>query len=416
MALLPPWPETPPLQAPAPAGPTPNIGNPAQGPHASPVQAQDGDIFALLANGIALNGAKAAPDERKGIEQLDRLRSLSATHKLEEMKMRATSEVLVLGGMVALGQMVAIHAPPNAGKTLIIMYLIRKSIESALLNGQDVFYLNYDDNYQGFIDKTEIAREFGFNMIGPNEISVDEVKKSLNGLADNHAARGTVFVFDTLKKFIDVMDKKAQAAFYETLRKFVMAGGTVVTLGHVNKNRTEDGKLVQAGTQDVQDDFDAQYLADFQTDNKTTVVCFTSTKNRGTGVDNAYYTFGSVKDMPVEDDQGFPVNRYKALMRTVKEVSDETGGVQKDFLGRQASLTKNASLIAAIQEQIRAGNVQQSKIINVVNLKYGHGKRRIREVLVLHTWTSTDDYRPEYGYCWQVQPGPNNSQNYVLIA
>ena len=46
---------------------------------------------------------------------------------------------------------------------------------------------------------------------------------------------GYVFIFDTLKKFVDVINKKNAKDFLKLMRKLSTKGATVCLLGHTNK-------------------------------------------------------------------------------------------------------------------------------------------------------------------------------------
>ncbi len=131
---------------------------------------------------LGAGGQKASPDPEKGASLLSKLRKKSATNELEELKMKAETEVLVFGEIGSLGQFISLHAHPNKGKTLITLYWVLQAIEKGIVKGENVFFLNFDDNANGFIDKTEIANELGFNMLGPNQTSVDEMSEILAGL------------------------------------------------------------------------------------------------------------------------------------------------------------------------------------------------------------------------------------------
>ncbi len=357
----------------------------------------------------------SAPDSKKGADLLSKLRNKSATNNLEELKMKAETEVLVFGEIGSLGQFISLHAFPNKGKTLITLYWVLQAIEKGIVEGENIFFLNFDDNANGFIDKTEIANELGFNMLGPNQTSVEELSEILAGLCDNNVASGTVFICDTLKKFVNVMNKEKQSEFYKLLRRYVMSGGTVLTLGHCNKNPDENGKPVVAGTQDISDDVDALYVIDVVEGANSTVVEIEKRKNRGMGVEVAYYTFGNVHGLESEDAAGKHINRYRALLNTVMPLANSTASVSKGMMDRQLSMQKYQHVIEAIRVAISAGMGQQMQIVEAVNTAHGYGKNLIRKVLSVHTWTSTDNYVAGAGFLWFCVKGPkNNSKNYTL--
>ena len=69
-----------------------------------------------------------------------------------------------------------------------------------------------------------------------------------------------VFILDTLKKFIDMLDKKSVKPFFCLLRQLTALGATIILLGHANKHRDNNGNLVFEGVGDVLSDTDAMLI------------------------------------------------------------------------------------------------------------------------------------------------------------
>jgi hypothetical protein len=72
-------------------------------------------------------------------------------------------------------------------------------------------------------------------------------------LIESGAARETVFVLDTVKKFTDPMDKKASSNFMRGCRTFTQAGGTSILLAHNNKQTPNNPTPTPGGTSDLDD-------------------------------------------------------------------------------------------------------------------------------------------------------------------
>ena len=66
-------------------------------------------------------------------------------------------------------------------------------------------------------------------------------------------------------------------------RRFTQKGGSIIVLGHTNKNKSENGRLFVAGTSDVVDGFDCAYITNIlDTDHpETRTVQFENIKQRG---------------------------------------------------------------------------------------------------------------------------------------
>ncbi|WP_298831103.1 AAA family ATPase [uncultured Piscinibacter sp.] len=65
-----------------------------------------------------------------------------------------------------------------------------------------------------------------------------------------------VLIFDTLKKFADLMSKAGTREFLRLMRSLTQRGATVILLGHTNKHKGPDGKLMFEGVGDVRNDVD----------------------------------------------------------------------------------------------------------------------------------------------------------------
>jgi hypothetical protein len=75
-------------------------------------------------------------------------------------------------------------------------------------------------------------------------------------------ADGKIVVCDTLKKFAPVLNKADMREVLHVFREFAAAGGTVILLGHCNKHRTMDGRLVYEGVGDLKADVDNMFGLD----------------------------------------------------------------------------------------------------------------------------------------------------------
>jgi hypothetical protein len=60
----------------------------------------------------------------------------------------------------------------------------------------------------------------------------------------------------SLKKFADLMSKGGSRSFFQLMRSLTQRGATVVLLGHTNKHKGPDGKLIFEGVGDVRNDVD----------------------------------------------------------------------------------------------------------------------------------------------------------------
>ena len=123
--------------------------------------------------------------------------------------------------------------------------------------------------------------------------SVETLKLLLEQAIDSQSAGDVVFVLDTLKKFVDMMDKRAARTLTDLLRRFVQAGGTVIALAHTNKNKASDGASIAEGVGDFLNDADCGYIIEVVSsqDAPTKTIVFNNTKSRGPNAKKATFTY-----------------------------------------------------------------------------------------------------------------------------
>lgn len=331
------------------------------------------------------------------------LKSFSINARLDEMKSQMLEDKFILGSLVLLGQMTAIYSQPNAGKTLLIIKLLIDAIKCGALVADDVFYFNADDNHRGLVTKTELAVHYGFNMVAPNYngFRCESVPLYLDKLAEKDACHGQVVILDTVKKFTDLMNKRANSEFNKSLRSFVSKGGTVVGLAHVNKHKNSDGKSVAAGTSDMKDDFDCVYVAECigQDHNGYKVVTFENTKNRGDNVTSVSYRYRRSNGMT-----------YNDILDSVEMVSDDEVAAASRESRIIESLHANAEIVASIESCLYDNIKLKTEIINTVSENVACPKRKVKQVLELHT-----GHEYGIGHRWYQLKGNKSALEYRLL-
>ena len=317
----------------------------------------------------------------------------------EEILSRNSDQAFCLEGLAIMGQLSVIYAPPNTGKTLLVLKLLSNAISANKINGDNVFYLDCDDNVQGLSEKNAIAEEFGFHLLadGWQGFSISEFYDEFWGLIKSPEAHHTVLILDTLKKFVDPMNKSESRRFSRLLRRFVQVGGTVVTLAHTNKNRTQSGALIPAGTSDIQDDFDAAYVLDActTTSNSTEkVVTFTNIKKRGNNVNEVSYEYTTDQDIT-----------YRQLFDSVHVVNDEAVAGARI----QGQLEADAVIINAIKAAIADGVNGKMQLVEAVNKRTNESNRKIADCL--ERYTGADAAKK----LWKTTRGDRGKMTFELI-
>jgi hypothetical protein len=288
--------------------------------------------------------------------EVNALDKYSLRGQLAELEKQTVAAVPILGNLALFGQFTIIFAPPNTGKTLITLSLIMKAIEKSSLNPEKLYYLNMDDSGPGLLTKLGFAEEYSFNMLAEGENSfkaakfLDDVKDLI---ADNQCL-GIVIVLDTLKKFIDVMDKSRARVFTSVIRQFVQKGGTVIALGHTNKRSNTNGKAVYGGVSDFLDDADCAYIVSTvgDPDPESKVVLFENIKKRGD-----VHTLASYRYQNIEGSS------YSELVSSVQLVGEE----ELDTIESTSNKEADAEAIEVVLKCIDAGIDSKMQLIKEVS-------------------------------------------------
>lgn len=366
----------------------------------------------LLIGGVPYNQAKRAENlanaATHGLTAIDTasfsLKKFSLNGRSADMKKQMLSDTFILGRLAILGQSTVFYAPPNAGKTLLTLWLLIEAIKSGSLNASNVYYINADDNFKGLVVKLEISEQWGFEMLAPNfnDFNAQDFTMYIKTIIGNDTAKGVVVILDTVKKFTDIMDKRMSSDFGKIMREFVLKGGSVIMLAHVNKHRNAEGKPIAAGTSDLTDDADCAYILDptIAPDGKVTVI-FENKKSRG-DVD-AIAAFSYSKQAGKE---------YLDLLNSVQAVNQDEANAAKSIIEIQKSLQDNADAIEAIANVIRSGTNTRTEIIKEANTSSTCSRSVIKEVLIRHTGTNYHD-----GFRWKLTHGGiHNAHKYSLIS
>ena len=350
--------------------------------------------------GDELGGGGSKGESFSGLDQFA-LNGMAGT-----MEAQMLDDRYILGNLAILGQSTVFYAKPNAGKTLLALYLLIEAIQADEINGADVFYINADDNHKGLTEKLKLAEQHGFRMMAPgyprqNPFKPPMLAGLLQYLIKNEQAHGKVLILDTVKKFTDLMKKDKASEFGDAVRQFVSHGGSVIMLAHVNKHRDQDGGLVYSGTSDLVDDADCAHILDIMTDDEcegTRRVKFTNFKNRGDVALEAVYSY----------DAGAKVS-YLARLESVKAVSDEEREKAEKERQKQDIFNRNREAVEAITASLREGVKKRTELIKDAQGRSGVGRQKVIRALDEHTGRSALNY--EY---WHFTVAENNAHVYEL--
>lgn len=301
------------------------------------------------------------------------MKSFSLSGQSEIMKTKMLADRYVLDRIAILGQATTIYAKPNTGKTLLVLWMLIESIKAGRISGENVYYINADDDYKGLVYKTSLAEKHGFQMLAPghNDFESVALQGYMRQMIDDGTASGTVIILDTLKKFTDLMDKRKGSAFMDRAREYVSNGGTLIMLAHTNKNRDADGKAVFSGTSDVVDDCDCVYILDeVAKTNTTKQVLFENIKCRGDVANELAFSYSVEEGKP-----------YQYRLESVEPADKNATAKAKEEKIAADARAKDQEVIDAITETIEQGITQKTPLIVAAHDCSGISKRRLTTVL-----------------------------------
>jgi hypothetical protein len=162
----------------------------------------------------------------------------------------------IIPNLVVQGHLIIIAAKPNAGKTALMTDIAALMVRE----NKEVLYVNADTSgsdmkaYHAHAALNKYGAAFPSMAVGGSMVKVVD---QLRGMAATNAdLTKYVFIFDTLKKMTDVIQKKQLKELLDLLRRLTAMGATVICLGHCNKYRDSEGGLIFEGTGDLESDVD----------------------------------------------------------------------------------------------------------------------------------------------------------------
>jgi hypothetical protein len=322
---------------------------------------------------------------------LSKLVALSTTNRIDEIEMNLKNDEYVFIDLALMGQMTLFYAAPNTGKTLLFIFMLIESIKAGRIKAEDIFYINADDNYKGIFIKSQVAKKHGFYMISPDEagVSREKILEMLDDISAEGCAEGKIILLDTLKKFADMMSKSSQAALYNTLRRFIAKGGTVILAGHANKHKDIDGNLIYEGTSDTKNDVDCMYSMYQMSspEDEKQIVEFRREKDRGEVIASVSYSYQKKKGM-----------HYVQMLDSVQQLGQDEAQESEREMKHKSLTQKYEAEILFIRSTLKTGKKNQSEIIRAFDeseeLKDELTKRSIKTTLknlTNYEWKATRD-------------------------
>jgi hypothetical protein len=326
------------------------------------------------------------------------LARFSLTGQSEELEREAVERVPLLGPVAMIGQSTIFYAAPNTGKTLINLKLLTESIEAGRVLPNNVFYLNMDDDSKGLVEKLKIAEEYGLHMLaeGYNGFTAKAFLNEIRDLIDKNQCNGIIIILDTIKKFVDLMNKSQCRDYNLILGQFVIKGGSLVALAHTNKNSRSDGSPVHAGTTDMLEDFSCAYTLREISEkySREKIVLFEKLKGRGGVANNACYSYLNGQEIC-----------YNEMFLSVQEADPERAA----SIEQAAAMQADEDVIKAVIARINEGVNTKMRLANAAAKHSGASKRSVLRLIEKYTGTDPKQHR------WYFVRGERGKQIFQVL-
>lgn len=306
------------------------------------------------------------------------LLQFSLRGKAEEFERQAVKAKPLLGDLCFAGQATVWFAPPNAGKTLIVLKLLNDAVGDGRITPDNVYYINADDSSEGFATKIRLMDDLGVHTLAPGHQGFEArmLPELFQAMADRKKAKGALVIIDTIKKVSSLMDKTKASAFTHACRTAVMAGATIVGFAHTNKQPTATGKLQYGGTTDLRDDFDAAYImgpVEIDGFDGEKVVAFESIKARGANAKSVAYVYAD------SDSVSYPERLASVRMLDEQEMHG---------FRRIEEAKADADVVAAIEACIGEGEFAKMALAKAAAKRIGISERAA--IRMIEKYTGTD--------------------------
>jgi KaiC/GvpD/RAD55 family RecA-like ATPase len=312
--------------------------------------------------------AEGLGNEGQACANINPIKLLEAFTVKKEYTDKLGQEEFLIKNLLIKQHILVVVAMPGGGKTAFFFRHVAPTLAG---KGLKVFYMDCDSPASDHRAMRELAEHHGFSFLNPDAnqgTSIELLKKTLQQIADADTdLNGWVFIFDTLKKFADLMQKNAVKEFFKMCRRLTGRGASVVLLAHSNKHRSTEGFLVPEGVGDVRNDADD-------------LIIFERSKNANGGIDvtTVVDTDRNAKVRGIFQPFSFHVSpeRKISFYKFPLTITDPT----------QTAATKatDDEIMDAATRALEdmAGEVTQQALVSRVCDMTGAGNKRVRELIV----------------------------------
>lgn len=351
-----------------------------------------------LCRKIEMSDRQLGPDESAAKSQ-NPFSPYSLLGSAQQLEDQAIQQTPLLGRLCLSGEATVWYARYNTGKTLICLHLIIEAVQQGRIVPDDVLYINADDSQHGLSQKVRLMQDHGVHVVAPGmkDFESSMFLEKVEAMVSTGTAQGKLIVIDTLKKFVDVMDKKRARAFTAVIRTYVMQGGTLLALAHTNKRVGSDGKPIPEGTGDILSDFDCGYVlspAGEVNETGDRIVEFECVKSRGPSAFRVQYSYDAASDID-----------YIERLCSIREVDLN----DPDYDPDESPNCDDSDIVEAIELSIHHGSVQKMDIVRLASMASRASRRKVLAVLDKHTGDDVELHK------WNFTVQARGAKVYALL-
>lgn len=328
-----------------------------------------------------------AKHEKQPIDPIEALLLCAVT---DEQVSNMQETRLIWRELIAMGHLAGWMAPGNGGKTTLAL-AAAADLSAA---GFRVFFFQEDASAGDLPALHHHSKDHGYTLLNSTLAGVtpDDQIRTLRDLAKSGLDLSNfVLFFDTLKKYTDLMSKGGTRAFFGLMRALTQRGATIVMLGHTNKHKGLDGKLMFEGVGDVRNDVDELLYVDATDRDPCGLVTLTMRPDKVRSL---------VKETTFTLDTN--TREIKALDRVVDVASIQA---------RQRRQRDDEPLIAEVRVALQAGGMNLTELADRVAQAAGIGKHKARELIERY---SSEDAQNPHALWFETRIRVNNVRHISL--
>ena len=332
----------------------------------------------------------------------------SITPHLTKMRASIKATKYAVSEVAVIGKHSLMIAQASVGKSTIVLKGVCEQINSGVIPGNKVIYMTGDGGYEDVVEKAELVANYGVGQVWVDGLNGFDMRKDfynvMSKLIKDENASGVILIVDVLRNVANPMDKKDMQNYNESVNKFLLAGGTVITCVHANKHLGNDGMPIIEGVSDVRDGCDCTFLLTKIVEGKQAYVTLNRDKAKCVVSKKVRYTYPE------------SVKSYKELFDNTKYVSEkEAKKIEKQVAAKVAIDNKSKQrqldkeYIDKACEIIRECEVDDSNTHTNIRDKLADATdlSRIRAEVIL------DNYVDDSWACGET--GKNNAKTYSVI-